>query len=189
MSGMGRTAVRVRMLMALVVACATLLALFAVGCSGGAGSAADQKAMREAVAKFYSSQGELDIEGMKASLYDPQNIAGLATATVPPEAQKTEVVVKSVGETIVISVPSQELTLTLSAAKTPPNAVTMSAPGGQTDTLIMKKDGGVWKIDVAETEKLRQAQAPQPTGQGAPSEQAPSGQAPSGQAPSGQTAP
>ena len=186
MSGMGRTAIGARTVASLVVICATLLALFTVGCSGGAagGSAADQKAMREAVAKFYRAQGDLDIAGMKASLYDPQNIAGLATATVPAEAKKTEVVVKPVGDTLIITVPSQELTLTLSAAASPANAVTMTGPGGQADTLIMKKDGGVWKIDVAETEKAREAQAPQPTGQGAPS-----GQAPSGQAPSGQTAP
>lgn len=172
MSGIERsTGARARVVVSLVVAAATLVALLAAGCtSGGAGgSAADQKAMREVVGKFYAAQGDLDIETMRASLYDPQNIAGLATATVPPEAQKTEVTWKNVGETVVIAVPSQELTLTVSAATSTPNAVTMTGPGGQSDTLIMKKDGGAWKIDVSETEKNRAAQTPQP--QGAPSGQ------------------
>ncbi len=96
---------------------------------------------------------------MRAALYDPQDIAGLATATVPPDAQKAEVITKNVGDTIVITIPSQELTMTASIAKTPANAVLLAAPTGQSTTLIMKKDGNVWKIDVAETEKASAAAA------------------------------
>jgi len=173
MSGIDRIAARTRVVAALLVACATLVALLAVGCSGGttSGGTSDEKAMREVIAKFYAAQGNLDLAGMKASIYDPQNIAGLATATVPPDAKKTEVTWKNVGDTVVISVPSQELTITVTSAKTPANAVTMTGPGGQSDILIMKKDGGVWKIDVAETEKARVARASQqstPATQSAP---------------------
>ena len=145
----------------LLVICASLVALLVTGCSGGksAGSTPDQKAMLETVAKFYAAQGALDIPGMRASLYDPQDIAGLATATVPPSAQKAEVVAKTVGNTIVITIPSQELTMTVSVAESPANAVKISNPSGQATTLIMKKDGSVWKIDVAETEKASAAAA------------------------------
>ncbi len=145
----------------LVVICLSLVALLVTGCSGGTsgGASSDQKAQLETVAKFYKAQGNLDIPGMRAALYDPKDAAGLATATVPPGAQKAEVISKSVGDTIVITIPSQELTMTASAAKTPVNAVVVSAPTGQSTTLIMKKDGSVWKIDVVETEKANAAPA------------------------------
>jgi hypothetical protein len=145
----------------LLVVCLSLVALFVTGCSGGgsSGASADQKAMLETVGKFYKAQGALDLPAMRASLYDPQDVAGLATATVPPEAQKAEVNTKAVGDTIVITIPSQELTMTASIAKTPANAVLLAAPSGQSTTLIMKKDGKVWKIDVAETEKASAAAA------------------------------
>ena len=142
----------------LLAVCLALVAMFVAGCSGGgAGGSADQKAQLEAVAKFYQAQGDLDIPAMRDSLYDPEDTAGLATATVPPDAQKAEVIAKNVGDTIVITIPSQELTMTLSAAKSPANAVSIAAPNGQSTTLIMKKDGNVWKIDVVETEKAAAA--------------------------------
>jgi hypothetical protein len=145
----------------LLVICLSLAALLVTGCSGGksGGATSDQKAQLETVAKFYKAQGNLDIPGMRAALYDPKDAAGLATATVPPGAQKAEVIAKSVGDTMVITIPSQELTMTASAAKTPANAVVVSAPTGQSTTLIMKKDGSVWKIDVVETEKANAAAA------------------------------
>jgi hypothetical protein len=149
-----------RTLVALVV-CLSLVALAITGCAGAksSGVSADQKAQLETVAKFYKAQGNLDIPGMRAALYDPKDVAGLATATVPPGAQKAEVVATNVGSTIVITIPSQELTMTASVPKTPANAVLVSAPTGQATTLIMKKDGNVWKIDVAETEKASAAAA------------------------------
>jgi hypothetical protein len=144
----------------LLVVCLALVALFVTGCSGGsAGGSADSKAQLETIAKFYKAQGNLDLPGMRAALYDPQDVAGLATATVPPEAQKAEVITKNVGNTVLITIPSQELTMTASIAKTPANAVTLAAPTGQSTTLIMKKDGSVWKIDVVETEKASAAAA------------------------------
>lgn len=155
---------------ALLMVCVALLALLISGCSGGG---SDQKAQLETVGKFYAAQGALDLPALKAALYDPKNISGIATATVPPGAQKTEIAWKSVGDTVVITIPSQSTTLTASIAKSPPNAVLISdgSGQGQAQTLIMKKDGDVWKIDVAETEKASKAAAP--SGQGAPSGQAP----------------
>ena len=161
MSKAGHSQVGKRALVSVLLVCAALLALLVVGCSGGAssGGSADQKAMLEAVGKFYAAQGALDLPAMKAALWDPQNMSGIATATIPPDAKKTEVAWKSVGSTVVITVPSQELTLTVTAAKTPPNTVTVAAPNGQGETLVMKKDGKVWKIDVAETQKASAAKA------------------------------
>ena len=149
----------------LLVICASLVALLVTGCSGGksSGASADQKAMLDTVGKFYAAQAGLDLAGMKAALYDPQDISGIATATIPPSAKKAEVAVKPVGDTVVISIPSQELTLTASVATATANAVKLSDPNGQSITLIMKKDGSVWKIDVAETQK---ASAPQAGGAG-----------------------
>jgi len=179
MSKAGRYQVAKKALVSLLLICVALLAVFAAGCSkGGAGGAGDQKAMVEAVAKFYAAQGALDLATMKATIYDPQNMSGIATATIPAGAQKTEIVWKSVGDTVLITVPSQELTLTASVAKTPANAVLVADPSGQGETLIMKNDGGVWKIDFAETQKASAAKAAAPSPQSAP---APSGQsAPSG---------
>jgi hypothetical protein len=153
-------------LVSLLLICMAVLALLIAGCSGGASSGgSDSKAMVEAVGKFYAAQGALDLPGMRAALYDPTNVSGIATATVPADAKKTEVVWKAVGDTGIITIPSQELTLTVSAAKTPANAVTVADPSGQSETLIMKKDGNVWKIDVAETQKAaaaKQGSAPSP---------------------------
>ena len=82
-----------------LVMCLSLAALLVAGCSGGksGSSSADQKAQMETVAKFYKAQGALDIKAMRAALYDPTDVAGLATATVPAGAQKTEVISKNVG--------------------------------------------------------------------------------------------
>jgi hypothetical protein len=144
----------------LLVVCLSLVALFVAGCSGKSGGVtADQKAQMETVANFYKAQGALDITKMRASLYDPQDVAGLATATVPAGAQKAEVIATNVGDTIVISIPSQELTMTAAVATSTPNAIWVSAPNGQGTTLVMKKDANVWKIDVVETEKVGAAAA------------------------------
>ncbi len=75
---------------------------------------------------------------------------------------------KPVGETVVITIPSQELTLTASVATASVNAVKLSDPNGQSITLIMKKDGDVWKIDVAETQRVSAEQAGGAAGQSAP---------------------
>jgi hypothetical protein len=161
-------------LVSLLIVGVSLLAVLLVGCSAGGG--ADQKAMLEAVGKFYAAQGALDLPAMKAAIYDPQNVSGIATATVPPDAKKTEVAWKSAGDKVTITIPSQELTLTVTVAKSPANAVLVSDPSGQGETLIMKKDGGVWKIDFAETQKAIAAKAATPPSQGVPSGQpAPSG--------------
>jgi hypothetical protein len=160
-------------LVSVLVICASLLAVIVVGCSGGGG---DQKAMLETVGKFYAAQGALDLPAMKAAIYDPQNTSGIATATIPAGATKTEILWKSVGDNVIVTIPSQELTLTVSAAKSPANAVLVSDPSGQGETLIMKKDGGVWKIDFAETQKAIAAKAAAIPSQGVPSGQpAPSG--------------
>jgi len=63
-------------------------------------------------------------------------------------------------------VPSQELTLTASMAATPPNAVLVSDPSGQGNVLVMRKEGSVWKIDVAATEKAAADAQSGGTGQG-----------------------
>ncbi len=156
--------------LALLVICAALVALLVSGCSGGksTGASADQKAMLDAVGKFYVAQASLDLAGMKAALYDPQDISGIATATVPPGATKAEVAAKPVGETVVITIPSQELTLTASVSTASVNAVKLSDPNGQSITLIMKKDGSAWKIDVAETQRVSAEQAGGAAGQSAP---------------------
>ena len=144
----------------LLIVCVALFAMILAGCSS-AGS--DQKAMRETVGKFYAAQGALDLATIRASLYDPQNKSGLATATVPPGATKTDVTWKTVGDTVVVLIPSQELTLTVSTPKTPPNAVLLSDGSGQGQTLIMRKDGSAWKIDFEATEKAAsQAAGPAP---------------------------
>ena len=145
----------------LLVICLSLVALFVAGCSGGGsgGVNSDQKAQLETVAQFYKAQGNLDLKTMRAALYDPKDAAGLATATVPAGAKKTEVNTKNDGATIVITIPSQELTMTASVAKTPENAILVSSPSGQATTLVMKKDGNAWKIDVVETEKAGAAAA------------------------------
>jgi hypothetical protein len=150
-----------------------LLAILLAGCSGGTSAGSDQKAMMETVGKFYAAQGALDLAAMKAALYDPTNVSGIATATVPPGAQKTEVNWKNVGDTVVITAPSRELTLTVTALKTPANAVKIADPSGQGETLIMKKDGKVWKIDFVETQKASAASAPAQAPAPAPAPTAP----------------
>lgn len=155
-----------RVWMSALLACALLLAGFSAGCkspasSGGGPSAGDKKAMIEAVAKWYVAQGELDINGFKAGIYDPDDLLGVATMTTAPEgAEKSEVKWSWVGETAVVTIPSQETTAILSASPTVPNGVLLKDETGQgSNTFIMKNDNGVWKIDVAETQKATQPPA------------------------------
>lgn len=173
------TAGRTKWVIALLMVGAALLVLLAAGCSSssstGGASAGDQKAMLETVGKFYAAQGALDLPAVRETLYDPTDIAGLATATVPADATKTEITWKAEGDKVIIAVPSQELTLTASMAATPPNAVLVSDPSGQGNVLVMKKEGSVWKIDVAETEK---AAAAAQTGAGGQGGTAPQGEMP-----------
>ncbi len=143
-----------------LLACALLLAGVAGGCksasSGGEKTATpDKKAMLEAVAKWYVAQGALDIKGFKAGIYDPEDILGVATMTAAPEgAQKSEVKWEWAGETVVVTVPSEQSTITLTASPQQANVVLLKDALGQGGTFVMKNDGGVWKIDVTETQKV-----------------------------------
>ena len=86
------------------------------GCSGGrvvrrqCGPEGDARG----VGKFYVAKVQPRSRRDEGGPLRPANIFGIATATVPPGAQKAEVAAKSVGETVVITIPSQELTLTAS---------------------------------------------------------------------------
>ena len=72
------------------------------------------------------------------------------------------------GETVVIAIPSQELTLTASVAATArPTRSSSRTRTARRITLIMKKDGSVWKIDVAETERPSAAASRRQRGSGA----------------------
>ena len=174
MSTVGRTTAGRTKLVALLMVGAALFALLAAGCSGGSGtktaSAADQKAMLETVGKFYAAQATYDYPAMSGIIYDPQNRSGLATMTAPADAPKIKVVWKVDGDKLIIVAPSQESsgsepsqasTLTAGIATGVSNAVSVTYPGGQSFTLIMTKDGGVWKIDYDATEKAAQAAAAQ----------------------------
>jgi hypothetical protein len=145
-----------------------LLAGLAAGCKSGSDNSGatvtpeDKKAMVESVAKFFVAQGALDIKGIKAGIYDPENIFGVATMTVAPEgAQKTEIKFAWSGDTVLLTIPSQQASATLSASVEQTNVVQLKDPAGQGQTFVMKKDGGVWKIDVTATTKVAPgAQAP-----------------------------
>ena len=132
--------------------------------------------MLEAVAKWYVAQGALDMAGFKAGIYDPEDILGVATMTAAPEgAEKSEVKWEWAGETIVVTVPSEQSTITLTASPEQANVVLLKDAIGQDGTFVMKNDNGVWKIDVAETQKVSDAQsaAPQETTGSAPATEAP----------------
>jgi hypothetical protein len=143
-----------------LLACVLLLAGVAAGCKSASTSStasqADKKPMIESVAKFFVAQGALDIPGIKAGIYDPENIWGVATMTAAPAGmQKATITWVWEGDKIVLTAPSEAGTATLSASPTQANVVLLTVPqGGQGQTFVMKKDGGVWKIDVTETMKV-----------------------------------
>ena len=142
-----------------LLACTLMLAGVTAGCKTASKEATvtpeDKKAMIESVAKFFVAQGALDIPGVKASIYDPENIFGVATMTVAPEgAQKTEIKYAWKGDTILLTIPSQQTSATLSASVEQTNVVTLKDPAGQGQTFVMRKDGNVWKIDVSATTKV-----------------------------------
>lgn len=152
-----------------VLACVLLLAGIVVGCKPAAQD--EKKAMIESVAKWYAAQGALDIVGFKAGIYDPTDILKVATMTAAPEgAKKSEVKWEWVGETIVVTVPSEQSTVTLSASPEQANVVLLKDALGEAGTLIMKKVDGSWKIDIAETQKISAASA---AGSSAPATPAP----------------
>lgn len=143
-------------------ACVLLLGGVVAGCKPSA--QADKKNMLEAVAKWYSAQGGLDIVGFKAGIYDPTDILGVATMTAPPAgAVKSEVKWTWVGETIIVTVPSEQSTVTLSASPDKANVVVLKDAIGQGGTFVMKKIDGTWKIDIAETQKASAASSAAPT--------------------------
>jgi hypothetical protein len=148
-----------------LLACVLLLAGVAAGCKSASTTetstgTTDKKAMLEAVAKWYTAQGALDLAGFKAGIYDPEDILGVATMTAIPEgAEKAEVKWSWAGEKIVLSIPTQETTITLAASPEQANVVLLVDANGQGGTYVMKKDGAVWKIDVAETQKVGEAAA------------------------------
>lgn len=145
-----------------VLACLLLLAGIAAGCKPAAQD--DKKLMLEAVAKWYTAQGALDIAGFKAGIYDPTDILGVATMTAAPEgAVKSEVQWAWAGETIVVTVPSEQSTVTLSVSPDQTNVVLLKDALGEAGTFIMKKVDGTWKIDIAETQKISAAQSATPT--------------------------
>jgi hypothetical protein len=155
----GRARWRSRIPVALVVAaCAIVVAATIAGCSStsspsGTSITSDQKAMVETVGKWYVAEGSFDIPALKAIVYDPNDIMGLATATPPAGALTTTVTTSWQGEKLIISAPSIETTIVAMVATSTPNAVAISDGTGQSGILIMKKISGAWKIDVAETQK------------------------------------
>src|SRR5450759_1219914 len=106
---------------------ALVVALLATGCSAASKSVdptQDRKAMMEIAANWYvASYGTLDLNGVKATVYDPGNILGLATATpVPASEPRTAISWRWDGSNIVMSAPSQDTTITLTnSAATPKN--------------------------------------------------------------------
>lgn len=143
-----------------LLACVMLLAALVGGCKASSttsttpqNQAADKKAMIEAVAKWYAAQGNLDIAGYKAGIYDPKNILGVATMTAPPAgAKKTVVKWVWVGDNAVITMPAQQTTITVSASPTETAVVNLKDALGETGLFVMKNDNGVWKIDIAATQ-------------------------------------
>jgi len=142
-----------------VFACGLLLFGVMAGCKTTSSKlTADQRAMLEAIGKWYVAQGQLDIKGFKAGIHDPEDILGVATATAPPEgATKTEVKWKWAGDTIVIDVPSQQSSVTVSASKTTPNLIEVKDSTGGTAVYVMTKIGGTWKLDVSKTKKAAES--------------------------------
>jgi hypothetical protein len=163
---MSATRSRTRPAARLIVA-ATMFATAAVmGVSACAKSTAstspDRKAMMESVAKWYVAEGAADLEGVRAGVYDPTNLLGLATATPPPaDVQTTTVIWKWEGDKILLAAPNnpQETTVTIVASSTP-DVVLIADELGQGGALIMKKVDGAWRIDVVETKKAAEAAAP-----------------------------
>ena len=150
-----------------LVVAAVMLSLVGVlglaACAQSSNSAAstqqDHQAMMETVAKWYVAEGAANLDGIKAAVYDPTAILGLATATPPPADQPTTTVVwKWVGEKIVLTVPKspEEPTVTVVASATP-DVVLLSDATGAGGTLYMRKVNGVWKIDVLATQKAAEA--------------------------------
>ena len=116
--------------------------------------------MMEAVAKWYVAEGAADLAGIKAAVYDPTDILGLATATpAPADVQRTTVVWKWVGDEIVMTVPGndEEPTVTVSPAPGDGFNLVLDDGTGSGGTLVMKNVGGVWKIDVAATKRIAEA--------------------------------
>lgn len=153
-----------------LLACVLLLAGIVAGCTqGGSGETGstvtdDQKAMLEAVAKWHVAQGAVDLAGYKAGVYDPEDILGIATMTTPPpDAEKYDVKWAWSGDKIVLSIPSESTTITLSAPADKPGVVSLMDTFGQSATYVMKKDGAVWKIDIAKTQEAAKAQAMEAT--------------------------
>ena len=156
MNKIGKSTGMIRTLAVAALACALVLAALLGGCSKGSGSTSsgsDNKAMVQAVANWYVAQGNLDMAGFKAGLYDPNNVLGVATATAPPAgAKKSPVTVVWVGDTAKIAMPSQQSTLTVAASTTSPNTVNLMDSAGQSGTFVMRNVNGVWKIDVDATQ-------------------------------------
>jgi len=146
-----------------LLAAVLMLAGIVAGCASGSGASdpsTDKKAMLESVAKWYTAQGSLDMVAFKAGIYDPQDILGVATMTAaPPGASKAEVKWNWSGETILVTVPSEQSTITLSVDAAKPTTVQLKDATGQGGVFIMKKVDNVWKIDVAETQKASAAQS------------------------------
>ena len=160
MNRIGKSSGIVRVIAVAALMCAFALAALAGGCSKGSSSApsGDKKAMVEAVANWYAAQGNLDMAGFKAGIYDPDNVLGVATATAPPKTAKKAVVSwKWVGDNVIISMPSQQSTLTIGVSTTAADTVTLKDSTGQAGTFVMKNVGGVWKIDVNATQKAANA--------------------------------
>ena len=59
-------------------------------------------------------------------------------------------------------IPSEQTTLTLTASPEQVNVVLLKDALGQNGTFVMKKDANVWKIDVAETQKVSAAKSAEP---------------------------
>jgi hypothetical protein len=157
-----------------LVLAAVMLALTAVvglsACAKGAVpttsqvSAQDRKTMMESVAKWYVAQGAADLGGIRAAVYDPTNILGLATATpLPSEVETVTIVWKWVGNKIALTIPGmpEEPTMTVAASPTTPTVVEIDDGTGLNGALYMKKVDGVWKIDITETQKALDAAAAQ----------------------------
>ena len=173
MNKAGKSTAGVRAIAVVAAICALVIAVGLGGCSKGSSTAAvskDPKGMLDAVGKWYVAQGQLDMTGFKAGIYDPDNVLGVATATAAPKGiAKENTTYTWVGNSIVIVMPSQHATVTATPSKTQANKVDLADSTGRGGSFIMKNVDGVWKIDVNETQKIAASAAGSSATSSAPS--------------------
>jgi hypothetical protein len=144
-----------------LLACALLVLGVIAGCAPAKKAdtlTPEKKAMVESVAKWYVAQGALDLAGFKAGIYDPNDVLGVASMTAPPkDAKKSEVKWAWVGDAVVLTIASDQTTVTLTPSSTATDVVSVSDTNGSAGKFIMINQNGVWKIDVNKTQEAAAA--------------------------------